>query len=213
MLEPYSPSGLVLAEEEFGLKDQAPGADLTFELFVRGENPLETLGLLEFERTHGNPYPRQTHGTHTTANPRQPIPTAPPPRRDQNPSHRQPKRTANPRQPIPTAPPPRRDQNPPRETHTRSDRDNTENPPTANRSPDAAETKTQTHEQTKVHRDLTQAHRQPNHHHKINKGEGRAMENIGEGRAMENEGENGEERESSGENGGEEKEKKTVEMK
>ena len=50
ILEPYNPSGLVLAEEEFGLKDQAPGADLTFELFVRGENPLEMLGLLEFER-------------------------------------------------------------------------------------------------------------------------------------------------------------------
>jgi hypothetical protein len=39
----------------------------------------------------------------------------------------------------------------------------------------AAETKTQTHEQTETQtHKQTQAHRQPNHHQKINKGEGRA---------------------------------------
>jgi hypothetical protein len=57
----------------------------------------------------------------------------------------------------------------------------------------------------------TQAHRQPNHHQKINKGEGKAMENRGEGRAMENRGrERRKEGEHSGENGDkcEEREKK-----
>jgi hypothetical protein len=40
----------------------------------------------------------------------------------------------------------------------------------------------------------TQAHRQPNHHQKINKGDGRAMENRGRERRKEGEhsGENGE---------------------
>jgi hypothetical protein len=82
-------------------------------------------------KTHGNPYPRQTHG---------------------EPSHGKP--TPSPVTATHTT----------RQTHPRQ-----------TEAQIAAETKTQAHEQTKTQtHEQTQAHRQPNHHQKINKGEGRA---------------------------------------
>jgi hypothetical protein len=100
-------------------------------------------------QTHGNPYPRLHHHAETktqaTVNPTPPENPNP-----ENPSHRQP----NQKIPTPTT----------RQTHPRQ-----------TEAQIAAETKTQTHEQTETQtHKQTQPHRQPNHHQKINKGEGRA---------------------------------------
>ena len=130
------------------------------------------------------PNPRQTHGSTTMLRPK---PKPPSTQRHQK---------------IPT-PRTQATVNPTRKSQPREPK------PPSTKPQIAAETKTQTHEQTETQtHKQTQPHRQPNHHQKINKGEGRAMENIGEGRAMENRGrERRKEREHSGENGGEEREK------